>query len=112
MMSCASARATAAPPGLDVEAAGVEAHAFADDADLRMRRIAPLDIDQARRDSGRATDSVNGREPLLEQIVADDHAMSRSVATRNLHGCLRQCFRRQVVGRRVDEVACERSRGS
>ena len=56
---------------LEVEAAGVEADALADQRDLRRRRIAPVQIDQARRAVGGAADRVDEREILLQQIVAD-----------------------------------------
>ena len=47
--------------GLDVEAAGIEAHALANERDLGMFRIAPGEVDQARRPRGGASDGMNER---------------------------------------------------
>ena len=121
MTSCASASATAAPPMSffisSIDAPGlmssppVSKHTpLPTRRDLGMRRIAPFDIDQARRHGSGTTDGVNGGETFLEQVVADDHAMSRAVAARDFDGGLRQCLRRHVVRRRVDQIARERSR--
>jgi hypothetical protein len=55
-----------------------------------MRRIAPFDVDEPRGHRCCASDRVNRGEPLFEQIVADDDAMSRTVAPRNLDRGLRK----------------------
>ena len=93
--------------GLDVEPAGVEAHALADQRDLRMRRIAPGHVDQARRAVGGAADRVDEREILLEQIVADDRADAGAVAGGERARGIFELGRAHVVRRRVDQVARE-----
>ena len=93
--------------GLDVEAAGVEAHALADERHLRRRRIAPGEVDQARRAGGGAADRVDEREIAGEEIVADDHARGRAVAAGERGGRIGDLGRPHVVRRRIDEVARE-----
>ena len=66
--------------GLDVEAAGVETHALADQRDLRIAGFAPGEIDQPRRAPfvGGAADGVDERKVLFQQVVADDGAGFRA----------------------------------
>ena len=68
--------------GLDVEPAGIEAHALADQRDLRVLGIAPAHIDQPRRRARGAADGVDQRKILLQQIVADDRLRSWRRAAR------------------------------
>ena len=95
---------------LDVETAGIEADAFADQRHARMTWLAPFQIDQPRRPLGSAADGMNQRKVLGQEIVADDHLEIRPVARgQRARGCFQ--FRRpHVVGRRVDEIArqCDR----
>ena len=51
---------------LDVEAAGIETDALADQRDFRMCRVAPAHIDQPRRTGGGAADGMNKRK-ILQQ---------------------------------------------
>ena len=97
--------------GLDVEAAGVEAHALADQRDLGMARIAPGDVDEPRRRARRArpTAWMSGKfcssrsSPTIARTVAPWRSASVRAAVFELG-------RPHVVGRRVDEVARERRR--
>ena len=93
--------------GLDVEAAGVEAHALADQRHLRCRRIAPSEVDQAGLPGGGAADRMNERKIVGEEIVADDHARARAVAAGERRGRIGDLAGPHVVRRRVDEVARE-----
>ena len=92
---------------LDVEAAGVEADALADQRHLRRRRIAPGEVDQAGLPGGGAADRMNEREIAGEEIVADDHARARAVAAGERGGGIGEFAGPHVVRRRVDEVARE-----
>ena len=56
---------------LDVEAAGVEAHALADQRDLGRARRAPGDVDEARRARAGLAHGVDHREALLERLAGD-----------------------------------------
>ena len=82
MIAWARPSVTAAPPmsffissmllrGLEVEAAGVEAHALADQRELGRVRLAPGQLDQARRARAGAADRVDRRVVLGQQVVAD-----------------------------------------
>ena len=59
---------------LEVEAAGVEAHALADQRDLGIALLAPHEIDQPRRAAAGAADGMHHGIVLLQEIVAHDHA--------------------------------------
>ena len=94
---------------LQVEPAGIEAHAFADQRHLGVCRIAPTDIDQARARAARpcrpresAENSGRGSSsPTMQAKLAPRRLASASAA-------MRQFLRSHVVGRRVDEVARQR----
>ena len=60
--------------GLEVEAAGIEAHALADQRDLGIALAAPHKIDQPRRAAAGAANGMNHGIVLLQEIVAHDHA--------------------------------------
>src|SRR5207248_1695720 len=66
--------------GLDIEAAGIEAHALADQGDLRSVRIAPDDVDEPGCASGGASDRVDEREVLGDEIIAGHRAHGCTVA--------------------------------
>ena len=111
----ASASTHAAPPmsffmssmpaaGLDVESAGVEADALADERQLRMRGLAPAQVDQPRRVHRDAADGMDGRDNSRATSPSTIAAAAPCSARQ------RQRFRgehcRLHVGRgRVDEVA-------
>ena len=122
MIMCASASTFAAPPmsffissmpldGLDVEPAGVEADALADQRDLRRVGIAP---GAGRSGAARAADArptawISGKFSR-QQIVADDRADLRAVcAAASARAACFELGRPHVVGRRVDEIAREKS---
>ena len=94
--------------GLDVEPAGVETHALADQRDLGMSRIAPADVDEPRRALGGAADRVDERKVFGEEVLAHDRAHAGAVAARQRAGGMFEIGRAHVIGRRVDEVARER----
>ena len=91
--------------GLQVEAAGIEAHALADQRHLRRVGIAPADVDQPRRPRAGPADGMDRRVVLGEQRVADDDPVLRPEAFGDLHGGVGQLRRSQIGGRRVDQVA-------
>src|SRR3546814_11530867 len=68
---------------LDVQAAGVEAHALADEHDVLVRVIAPVQADQPWRTVRGATDGVDRGEVLFQQLVADDALELRAVPVRH-----------------------------
>ena len=57
---------------LEVEAAGIETHALADEGELGSIGLAPLQIDETRVLSRRAADRMDRRVVLFEQGLADD----------------------------------------
>src|SRR5690606_41442052 len=69
---------------LEVEAAGVEAHALADDGDVRMRGLAPAQRQQARRAVRCAADGMDGGEVLFEQGVRSEEHTSELQSRENL----------------------------
>ena len=97
--------------GLDVEPAGIEANALADQRDARMIRFAPVRVDQPRRAARR-----RGRP----RESSGKFSFNRSSPTIALTSapCLRgerargffELGRSHVVRRRVDEVARQRHR--
>ena len=96
--------------GLDVEPAGIEADALADERDARMIRLAPGQIDQARLPRGGPADRMNEREILPQQIVADRGSDAGAVLGGKRARGLFEIGRSHVVRRRVDEVAHQRDR--
>ena len=116
MIMCASASAVAAPPmsffilsmpavGLDVEAAGVETDAFADQRHMRMLDVAPRHVDQPRLAGGGAADGVDERKILVQQLVADDGGDAGVVPRREFPRGLFELRRAHIVSRRIDEIA-------
>jgi len=93
---------------LDVEAAGVEAHSLSDQRDLGMIRLTPGEIDQPRRARGRASDRMNEGKILLEEIISDYRSHRGAMALGKRTGGLFKLGWAHVVGRSVDEVACEK----
>ena len=91
--------------GLDVEAAGIEAYALADQRDLRRGRVAPAQIDEPRSASGGAADRMDQRKVLREEIVTDNRAQGCAVTRGKRTRSLFELGRAHVIGRRVDEVA-------
>ena len=93
--------------GLEVQPAGVETHAL---ADQRQRRagLAPAHVDQARRAGRGAADRVDHREVLLQQVVARGDLDRRRRCRRPGRAQPFQLVRPHVVGRRVDQVAGQR----
>lgn len=89
----------------DIETAGVERNAFADERDARRVRIAPGDMHKARRLRCGAADGVDQGIILREQRIASDNLDLRAVFVRNCFGCGLQRVRSHVVCRRVDEIA-------
>ena len=65
--------------GLDVEPAGVEAHALADQRDLGVAGSAPGRSIRRGARRRRAADRVDQRKVLREQLVADDRPNARAV---------------------------------
>src|SRR5262245_10147478 len=72
-----------------------------------MARIAPGDVDEARRARGGTADRVDEREVLLEQIVADHRTHRCAVVARKRARGLFELGRAHVVGGCVDEIARE-----
>ena len=91
---------------LDVEAAGVEHHALADQGHQRPARLAPADLDHPRRAlrRGGAADGVHGRVAGLEQGVAGHHRDLRAERLGDFAGDGLHLQRPHVVGRGVDHV--------
>ncbi len=92
---------------LDVETAGVEADALADQRDLRIAVLAPGQIDQPRRARGAGADRMHQREILRERIAAGDLNLC-AVLLGQCAGGVFQFGRSHIVGRRVDEIARQR----
>src|SRR5207302_9432614 len=92
----------------DVEAARIEAYALANQRDLGIPRIAPAEIDQSGRASGRAADRVDEWEVLGNEVLTDDRAQLSAAAIGQRARCLFQIRRTHVVGRRIGEVAREK----
>ena len=97
--------------GLEVETAAVETHALADDRDPRGVRLAPLELDQARRARLRrsAADCRDQRIARGEFLTRSHPNLSTQRGSRVANGLLE--FRwTKIAGRRVDEVADQRGR--
>ncbi len=90
-----------------IESAGIEADALADQRHARRPGPAPNQVDQSRRASGRrrAADRVHGRIAFFEQGVADDLGHARAVAAGERARGGGQIGRTHVVGRNIDEIA-------
>ncbi len=94
---------------LDVEPAAVEGDALADDGQAGVRRIAPMQVDQARGLLGGAADRVDRREAVAQRLADDDlHLGSEHARLR--HDGLGKLGRPEIVGGGVDEVAHQRLR--
>ena len=112
----ASASTSAAPPmsffmrimplpGLDVEAAGVEAHALAHQRDERIAALAPAHVDETRLARTALAHFIDEWIVLPQQVFADDDpALGFVLQRETLHG-LAELLRPQVVRRRIDEIA-------
>ena len=94
---------------LDVEAAGIEADALADDGDLAIAGIAPGEINEARSAVRRrgGADRVDQREVGGQQCVANYLGEADSVSGGQIASGLGEIGRAHVVGWRVDEIAGE-----
>ncbi len=92
---------------LEIEPAGVEAHALADQRDLGRIGIAPGHVDQPRRARRRASDRMDQRKILVSN---SSPMITRTTAPWRPARVARGLFqfrRPHVVGRRVDQVAGE-----
>ena len=92
---------------LDVEAAGIEADALADDRHLGRVLGAPAEIDQAGRAVARASHGVDHREIVGEQAGAFGDLDARAEGVGKLARRALELGGAEIVGRRVDEVAAE-----
>ncbi len=90
---------------LQIQPAGVEAHALADQHQMRMRRVAPLQLDQSRRAMRGAPHGMDGGEVLRQQRVADDRIDLCAMRLSQRACGLFQMLRAHVFGGRVDPVA-------
>ena len=95
---------------LDVEAAGVECDALADERDFRRVRASPGKVDDPRLLGGRAPDRVDERKIGGEKLVAAHHADARVKTLGELDDLLLERVRPERVGRGVDKVASETNR--
>ena len=96
---------THAIAALDVQAAGIERDALADERDFRVPGLTPFQFEEARRFGGGAAHGVDHRIVRCEQRVANDSGEPGAEAFRQ-GGHLRfQAGRCHVRGRRVDHVS-------
>src|SRR3546814_5298322 len=79
--------------------AGVETHALADDHDVLVRVIAPVQADQPRRTVRGAADGVDRGEVLFQQLVADDALELRAVPVRHFARNVLQLLQAHEIGR-------------
>ena len=93
---------------LDVEAAGIEADAFANERNARITGIAPFQLDQPWRPLGGAPDGMNKRKIRGQKIVTDCNLDIRSVAAGECPCRLFKFRRAHIVGRCVDKIARQR----
>ncbi len=91
--------------GLQVEPAGIEAHALADHREARMLRVAPANLEQARRTRGGASHGVDRGEVLRQQIVADPFVEFAAEEVGLFARVIGELLGPHVLGGRVDEVA-------
>ena len=97
---------------LDIEAAGVEAYALADQGDLAVTLLAPAHLDEAGSYSRGAADGMNEWEVLFDQLVAgDDGDIGLVVFGQTADGGF-EIGRAHVVGRRVDQIPGEKDAGN
>ena len=94
--------------GLEVEAAGVEAHALAHEHQLRVIRLAPAQFEQPRRAVAGAAHRVDGGEVRRKQFVADPCAQLGLVCLAELLDRRAELLGAHVLGGRVDQVAHQR----
>ena len=93
----------------DVQAAGVETHALADDHHVRMRGVAPVQFDQPRGAVRGAAHGVDGGEVARQQIIAGHHLDLGAVRGGQVTGGGFQVLRTHVLAGRVDPVAHPRA---
>ena len=91
---------------LDVQAAGIEADALADDCDLRVLFIAPVQFDHARRVAARggAADPVDHRKAALQSVAAGYLELG-AVGLGDQLRLVLQLGRAHVLRRGVDQIA-------
>ena len=89
-----------------VEPAGVEADALADQRDVRAG-FSPCHVDEPWRAVGGAPDGVDHREVPLQQRLAGDHLDPGAMLCCQIARGLFQIGRSHVGGRRVDQIAGE-----
>ena len=92
---------------LDVQAPRVEAHALAHDGEARVLRVAPVELQQARRPRGGPAHGMDGGEALREELVAHPLVELGAEEVGLLAHHVRELRRAHVLGRRVHEVAHE-----
>ena len=90
--------------GFEVQAASIEAHALADDDEVRAF-LAPAQFAQPRRPMARAADGVDGRKVALEQRIAHPFAVLRAMRLAEVAHRGAKLLRTHVLARRVDQVA-------
>ena len=94
----------------DVEAAGIEADALANQRDFRVACLAPAKIDQAWRNSASTTDRMDHRKILLQKRIAFSNGNIGFVLGRQFTGRIFESIWSHIVGRRVDEIAHQHNR--
>ena len=93
---------------LDVEAAGIEADALADQRDPPAPRRRPQrEVDQPRRPRAGAADGVDHGKIARQQVVADDARELGAVPLGERARGILELLRAKVARRRVDEIATE-----
>ena len=95
---------------LDVEPAGIEADALADQRDARVIRLPPGQVDQPRRPRGGAANRMNERKIVPQQVVANRGVNVRAVLAGQPACGVFQLWGAHIVGRRIDEIAHQRDR--
>ncbi len=90
---------------LQVQAAGVEAHALANQRQMRRTGGAPAQHDQARRAVRGAAYRMDGGEVHLQQFVAGNHFQLAAMRIGQFARGVFQLLRAHVFGGRVDPVA-------
>ena len=93
--------------GLDVEPAGIEAHALADHRQFGSAGIAPVEIDQPRRACAGAARPRGSAENSVRAGHRRDDTRPRTMAAGKCRRCVLKLARPHVVCRRVDEIARE-----
>ena len=97
---------------LDVQPAGIEAHALANQRDAGMRGIAPVQFDHARRVAARggAAHAVNHRKAAFQRVPGC-YLEFRLVRLGDQLGFVLQLGRAHVFGGGVDQIADQRDGG-